>query len=307
MPPSPSPPRTSGLSRSSTQRGSLLPWGSLRMCGDSIRRARMRRRCFHSPPCARAPGRGPPEGGEAEAPIPDGDMSRFEVMPVPRRRKHLKRPKGLRLKHIASHCSSRVSHSCYQSIMCARAATAPSRSGFTIAQIRGITGVCPPSPAADIPSAPTAGTCITVTCMSERSPSAPACRSILPVLARSIRGDDRQAGAAQGGRYANGIKRGARWRAGDPARSRRPHGYITSNSTHVTSHSSIVIVAAIPLKAFGADERELTEFANSAVSTRDEAPRISPPKTSPAPIPVPALDSVGRLEPKQVRQVRHVH
>jgi hypothetical protein len=85
------------------------------------------------------------------------------------------------------------------------------------------------------------------------------------------------------------------------------HGYIASNSTHVTSHSSIVIVAAIPLKAFGADERELTEFANSAVSTRDEAPRISPPKTSPAPIPVPALDSVGRLEPKQVRQVRHVH
>ncbi len=33
-------------------------------------------------------------------------------------------------------------------IMCARAATAPSRSGFTIAQIRGIMGVCPPLPAA---------------------------------------------------------------------------------------------------------------------------------------------------------------
>ncbi len=46
-------------------------------------------------------------------------------------------------------------------------------------------------------------------------------------------------------------------------------------------------------KALGADERELTEFANSAVSTRDEAPRISPPKTYPAPIPV--LGSAGRL------------
>jgi hypothetical protein len=55
-----------------------------------------------------------------------------------------------------------------------------------------------------------------------------------------------------------------------------------------------MVKAAIQFqKALGADERELTELANSAVSTRDEAPRISPPKTYPAPIPV--LGSAGRL------------
>ena len=66
-------------------------------------------------------------------------------------------------------------------------------------------------------------------------------------------------------------------------------------------------MAAIPLKALGADERELTEFAIPQFQRGTKPPRISPPKTSPAPIPVPALDSAGRLEPKQVRQVRHVH
>jgi hypothetical protein len=45
---------------------------------------------------------------------------------------------------------------------------APSCDGFTIAQIRGIMGECPPSLAAAIPNARTAGTSIAATSMSAR-------------------------------------------------------------------------------------------------------------------------------------------
>jgi hypothetical protein len=55
-------------------------------------------------------------------------------------------------------------------IMCARAATAPSCSGFTIGQIRVIIGACPPSAAAAArPIAPTAGTSTMAMSASGRS------------------------------------------------------------------------------------------------------------------------------------------
>jgi hypothetical protein len=95
---------------------------------------------------------------------PAGGLERCTVAALAEAHKVINRPKAKTDRIVFAPFSLSI-----RAIMCARAATAPSCSGFTIGQICGIMGACPPSPAADRPMPPrNAGTSITVTCTPGR-------------------------------------------------------------------------------------------------------------------------------------------
>ena len=134
----------------------------------------------------------------AERKWPSGGLERCTVAALAEAHQVINRPKTKTDRIVLLHSVYRSSHSSKRSsrmaimdpasaaistvsvrlIMCARAVAAPSCSGFTIDQIGGIMGTCPPSPAARKTTIRNAGTSTVAPSTSGRSSGASATRTI---------------------------------------------------------------------------------------------------------------------------------